>query len=124
MIIGLGFDLCSVYRIKKTCRRSGEKFLDRVFTPIEKAYSLKKKNPFPHLAGMFAAKEAARKAFGDSIGEIGWKKIEVLHSPSGRPILNMYGAAKEKLSVMGIQRTHLSISHDKTQAIAVVIFES
>ena len=124
MIIGLRVDFCPIDRIKRACQGYGDRFLDRVLTPGEKAYSLKRNNPFPHIAGMFAAKEAARKAFGDGISGIGWTEIEIVHSISGRPMFDMHGFAKERLMEMGVQRTHLSITHDKLLAIAVAIFEN
>lgn len=124
MIIGVGADICTIERIQRALEQFGEKFLNRIYTPGERAYSLKKKNPFPHLAGMFAAKEATRKAFGDRINGLSWTQIEVIHSASGRPILQMHAQVKQRLKAMGIHKTHLSISHDKPHAIAIVIFES
>jgi len=124
MIKGIGVDLATIDRIKQAYLRTGDPFLKRVFTAEERAYTRGKKDPFPHLAGIFAAKEAARKAFGDSLKGIGWTEIEVVHASSGRPKLNMHGHAGAKLKELGIKRIHLSITHDKPQAVAIVIFES
>ena len=124
MIKGIGIDLIAIDRIRRACTRLGDAFMNRIFTAGERMYAGKKRDPFPHLAGIFAAKEAARKAFGDSIGGIGWSDIEVAHSGSGRPHLAMHGRAEAIIKEMGIARTHLSITHDDPQAIAMVIFES
>ncbi|MGA1843280.1 MAG: holo-ACP synthase [bacterium] len=124
MIRGIGIDLIAIERIRRACTRLGDAFMNRIFTTDERAYADKKRNPFPHLAGIFAAKEAARKAFGDGIGGVGWSDIEVTHCSSGRPHLAMHGRAAILMRQMGITRTHLSITHDDPQAIAMVIFES
>jgi holo-[acyl-carrier protein] synthase len=123
MIRGIGIDICDIERIERACKDLGEGFLDRLFTKGEKAYGLERKNPFPHLAGMFAAKEAARKGFGERLTGIGWTDIEVVHLPSGMPSLAMHGKAYNQLKEMDIQKVHLSISHEKKYAIAMVIYE-
>ena len=61
-IVGLGMDATEVARIAATLERYGDRFLRRVFTDEEIAYCLRRKHPAPHLAGRFAAKEAAMKA--------------------------------------------------------------
>ena len=63
-IIGTGIDATDIPRIERVLRRYGDRFLERIFTPAEVAYCQRRRNPAPHLAGRFAAKEAAMKALG------------------------------------------------------------
>ncbi len=123
MIIGIGIDICSIDRIEGIYKRHGDRFINRIFTPGEVAYCFKKKNPFPHLAGIFAAKEATKKAFRDRLNEIAIDEIEVVHLASGRPMLKLAGTSEERAGVIGIKKIHLSISHDQPLAVAIVIFE-
>ncbi len=58
MIVGLGVDLIEIERVKSAHKKFGKRFIDRLFTPQEAAYCLKKSEPYPSLAGRFAAKEA------------------------------------------------------------------
>lgn len=114
MVVGLGFDLIEVERIKQVAERY-PKFLERVFTPREKEYSLAQKNPYLHLAARFAAKEAFFKAIGRRIP---WAKIGVYNLPSGQPELELF------ISVpVEFDRMRVSLSHLNSVAGAVVILE-
>ena len=86
-ILGLGFDATDIPRIGTTFERYGDRFLRRVFTDGEIAYCTLRRNPVPHLAGRFAAKEAAMKALGTGHSRgVLWKDIEVVRL-SGPPQL-------------------------------------
>ena len=92
-ILGLGFDATDIPRIATTFERYGERFLRRVFTDGEIAYCTRRRNPVPHLAGRFAAKEAAMKALGTGHSRgVLWKDIEVVRA-SGPPQLRLHGGA-------------------------------
>ncbi|HEY6196955.1 MAG TPA: holo-ACP synthase [Candidatus Eisenbacteria bacterium] len=121
---GIGIDVCKVDRIAESLRRFGERMERRLFTPGELAYCRGFKDPLPHLAARFAAKEAASKALGTGIaGGIGWTQIEVLQ-PGGRvPILRLSGAALERFRAMGATESHLSLSHDGGLGVACVVLE-
>jgi holo-[acyl-carrier protein] synthase len=114
MIVGIGIDLIEVDRVKKTMAQH-PRFLDRVFTPEEVRYSQGKRNAAQHLAARFAAKEAFFKALGRRIA---WTEVGVVNLPSGQPILQV--AAKGDL---GFNRAHLSLSHLREHAQAVVVLE-
>jgi holo-[acyl-carrier protein] synthase len=121
---GIGIDVCKVERIAESLQRFGERMERRLFTPDELAYCRGFKDPMPHLAARFAAKEAASKALGTGIaGGIGWTQIEVVQ-PGGRvPTLRLTGLALERFNAMGATRSHLSISHDGGLGVACVVLE-
>lgn len=123
MIIGTGIDICRIKRIRDVCQRLEERFLQRVYTRDEIRYSFHFNDPYPRLAGMFAAKEAVRKAFGERLKGIGLKEIEIMHLPSGQPKLQMLGQAKSLADEMGVKTTHISISHERLYAVAFALFE-
>ncbi len=127
MIVGLGLDIARVDRIEDNLARFGERFLDKICTPLELAETRKythQKALANHVAGRIAAKEAACKALGTGFtGGVGWKCFEVVREPSGRPSLRVTGAAAQKMSQSGVKNVLLSISHDGGVAAAVVVLE-
>jgi holo-[acyl-carrier protein] synthase len=120
MILGLGVDLAECARIRGSRQKHGQRFLDRVYTASEQAYCLSQKDPIPNLAARWAAKEACFKAMSAA-----WKgawepsQIEVARDEEGRVALRLLG--KTRLP----KRTtlHLSITHSKDHAVAVVVWE-
>lgn len=124
MIVGLGTDLIEIERIERSLTRFGESFLQRVYTPGEIAYCLKKKNAAESLAARFAAKEAGAKALGTGISRgVSWKEFEVRRQPGQRPELHLSGRAAEIAASLGIRRLSLSLSHSRELSIAVVVAE-
>ncbi|GIL38650.1 holo-ACP synthase [Roseiterribacter gracilis] len=102
MIIGLGSDLCDIRRIEKTIARFGDRFLDRVFTPAERAKAERRAGAPGALAATyarrFAAKEACAKALGTGLRRgVFWRDMGVVNLPSGQPTLNLTGGAAERL---------------------------
>jgi holo-[acyl-carrier protein] synthase len=120
-IVGLGMDATEVPRIAESLERYGERFLNRVFTPEEIAYCMRRKNPAPHLAGRFAAKEAGMKAIGTghAFGVL-WRDLEVIRR-GGPPQLQFHNAAGEHFRRLGATRALLTITHTETLALAHVI---
>lgn len=122
-IIGLGFDVTDIPRVAEVYDRYGERFLHRVFTQGEIAYCTRRRNPVPHLAGRFAAKEAAMKALGTGHSRgVLWKDVEVFRI-GGPPQLRLHGAAARIAAQMGVQRALLTITHSDTLAMAQVILQ-
>jgi len=121
---GIGIDVCKVERISESLRRFGERMERRLFTADELAYCRGFKDPLPHLAARFAAKEAASKALGTGIaGGVGWTQIEVVQ-PGGRvPELRLSGAALARFTALGATRSHLTLSHDGGLGVACVVLE-
>jgi len=124
MILGLGTDLAEVGRIEQSISRFGRRFLERVYTPGEIAYCLRKKTSGESFAARFAAKEAGAKALGTGISRgVSWKEFEVRREPSGKPLLHLSGRAAELAKELGVQRISLSLTHTKGMAMAVVVME-
>jgi holo-[acyl-carrier protein] synthase len=125
MVLGVGTDLIETKRIEESIDRFGERFLERVFTPGEIAYCMrKKKNAAESFAARFAAKEAGAKALGTGISRgITWKELEVRREASGRPTLHLSGRAAELAGGMGVRRVQLSLTHSRELAMAIVIVE-
>ncbi len=121
---GIGVDICKVERIADSLARFGERMEKRLFTPGELAYARQHKDPLPHLAARFAAKEAASKALGTGMsGGVGWTQIEVVQ-PGGRvPTLTLTGAALARFEAIGATTSHLTLSHDGGMAVACVVME-
>lgn len=121
-ILGHGIDIVCVARIADMLRRHGQHFLNRCFTPAEQGYALGAKRRDEHLAGRFAAKEAALKALGTGWRHgIAWTDVEVVLLPSGQPTLRVGGQAGEAARQMGIGGWMVSISHTDDHAVASVI---
>jgi holo-[acyl-carrier protein] synthase len=124
MIVGSGIDLVEIERIQQAKDRYGSRFLDRVYTPAEQAYCLRKRNAAESLAARFAAKEAGAKALGTGISfGVSWLELEVVRERSGRPTLEFHGRAAEIARHMGVSHAALSITHTRTTAMASVVLE-
>ena len=124
MIVGTGVDLAEVHRIKASIDRYGEKFINRIFTPLEIAYVERKANRFERYAARFAAKEAGMKALGTGMRRgVRWQDFEVVSLPSGRPTLQLHGVARTIADAMGVKSINLSLTHTAELAMAQVIFE-
>jgi holo-[acyl-carrier protein] synthase len=121
---GIGVDVIQVTRLIQSLERFGERMERRLFTAGERDYCRTHKDPVPHLAARFAAKEAASKALGTGMSHgVGWTQIEVLQ-PGGRvPELKFSGAALERFQSLGCTKSHLTLSHDGGLAIACVVLE-
>jgi holo-[acyl-carrier protein] synthase len=121
---GIGIDVVRVERLVESLGRFGKRMEARLFTEEELAYCARHKDPSPHLAARFAAKEAAFKALGTGwSGGVGWKQVEVLQPGGQRPELRLTGTALERLQSLGANRSHLSLTHDAGVAIACVVIE-
>ena len=114
MILGIGVDMIEVARVQKAIERN-PRFVDKVFTGTEAAYSEGKKSKFMHLAARFAAKEAFFKAIGKRIS---WTGVETVNLPSGQPTLRVTDGQD-----YGFARGHVSLTHIADYAVAVVVLE-
>ena len=127
MIVGIGSNLCNIERIQKSLDRWGDKFLDRVFTDVEKAKAARR--PFTAagtLAKRFAAKEAFSKAVGTGFKRgVFMKDIGVVNAPSGQPIIHLTGGARARLDALAPPGhaidIHLTMTDDHPWAQAFVI---
>lgn len=124
MLVGTGIDLTEIPRIQRSIARFGDRFLDRIFTPGEQAYCLRKRNAAESFAARFAAKEAAAKALGTGISYgVTWLEIEITREPSGRPGLRFHGRAAQMAARLGVTRAALSLTHTDILAMATVALE-
>ena len=123
VVLGLGVDLIEIERVKKALEaKSGKRFENRVFTESEIAYCRSKADPYPHFAARFAAKEAVMKAFGTGwTGEVFWKGIEVVNNELGRPFITFHGRTEEFAGQAGAGACRVSLSHNRSQAVAVAL---
>ena len=130
MIIGLGSDLCNIERIQGSLDRFGDRFLQRVFTEVERDKAARR--PFTAagtLAKRFAAKEAYSKAVGTGFKRgVFMKDIGVVNAPSGAPTLALTGGAKARLDALvppgHAARVHVTMTDDHPWAQAFVIIEA
>lgn len=116
-----GVDIVNINRIKKILLKNKDQFYNRIFTREEIGYIEKKGHRATTVSGLFAAKEAVSKALGTGIGSLGWKDVEVLHKPSGRPYINFTEYGTKIMEDLGIIEIQISISHDTDYAIAFVV---
>ena len=130
MIIGLGSDLCNIERIAQSLERFGERFENRVFTPVERAKA--QRRPFT-IAGTYAKRFAAKEAFSKAVGTgfkrgVFMKDIGVVNAASGAPTLALEGGAAKRLAELtppGHEaRIHLTLTDDHPWAQAFVIIEA
>lgn len=122
-IRGLGVDLVDVDKMRRSLARTPS-LVDRLFTPAEVAYASQAADPSERFAARFAAKEAVMKALGVGIGASGWHDVEVVHSETGAPQLQVTGRAAELAAEKGIGQWLVTISHTEITAEAVVVAES
>ena len=130
MIIGLGSDLCNIERIQNSLDRFGERFVQRVFTDIERA---KAERRVLTRAGTYAKRFAAKEAFSKAVGTgfktgVFMKDIGVVNARSGAPTLQLTGGAAKRLAEMvpdGHEAViHLTLTDDHPWAQAFVVIEA
>jgi holo-[acyl-carrier protein] synthase len=116
-----GVDIVEVSRIEGVLERHGQRFLDRIYSPLEVAVSRGRSG---ELAARFAAKEAVSKALGVGIfgsDGLSWRDVEVLPDRRGRPLVYLYGRALARARELEISELAVSLSHDGGLAIAMVV---
>lgn len=123
MIVGTGIDVVDIDRIKNICGKYGPRFMEKYFTKAELEGI--PSNQSPYLAGRFAAKEAAVKALGCGFTHgITPCQIETLNDHSGKPQLQLHNTALRYAVQLGANNFHISISHERKIAVALVILEA
>src|SRR5277367_6192988 len=97
-VLGIGNDIIEIERIRKSIDTHGLRLIARLFTTKEQDYCLKYKDPVPHFAARFSAKEAIVKALGTGFGEhASWLDIEVLNEPNGKPVVHFSNILEKKI---------------------------
>ena len=121
-VICHGIDLVDCRRIGQLIQRHGDRFVDRVFTSAEKAYSNRHVKNTERLAGRFAVKEAVMKMLGTGWQNgISWTDIETINDPLGRPEVRLSGKVAQIARELGIEQVSVSITHTSDLAIASAI---
>ncbi len=122
---GIGLDLVAVARIERLLAHHGTRALERLLTDGERDYCLKMAAPARHVAARVAAKEAVYKALqgSEDARGIGWREIEVVRDPDGRPEVHLSGSAARRLSALEATQVLLSLTHtdDLAAAVALVV---
>jgi holo-[acyl-carrier protein] synthase len=130
MIIGFGSDLCSIERIENSLSRFGQRFIDRVFTPVEQAKANRRElTRAGTYAKRFAAKEACSKALGTGFRDgVFFRDMGVVNDRSGKPTMHLTGGAGDRLRAITPEGhkavVHLTLTDDHPWAMAVVIIEA
>lgn len=130
MIIAIGSDLCNIERIQNSLDRFGERFINRVFTDVEKAKAARR--PYT-MAGTLAKRFAAKEAFSKAVGTgfkagVFMKDIGVVNARSGAPTLALTGGAAARLAAITPEGydavVHLTLTDDHPWAQAFVVIEA
>jgi holo-[acyl-carrier protein] synthase len=116
---GVGVDLVKIPRMREVITRWDERFLRRVFTEQEIAYCRGRRDPTPHFAARFAAKEAGMKALGTGLRlGVTWRELEVRRERGQAPTLELHGRTRELGLARGGRRMLLTLTHDGDYALA------
>lgn len=122
-VVGLGIDVVDLARIRRLFERHGSRFTERICRPGE-IQPRSGDALIEHLGGLFAAKEAMLKALGTGWAQgLSLRMVEVVKKPGGAPEIRLHDAAAERAAALGVRRTLLSISHERTFAAAVAVLE-
>ncbi len=126
MTLSVGVDLIELSRVRRIVTRYGDRFLVRIYTPRELALY---RDRVPELAVRFAAKEAVSKALGVGLNHlsalgIGWRDVEVLPDPLGKPLVRLSGRAQALAEEQGLHEWAISLSHSRDFAVAFVVASS
>lgn len=129
MILGIGTDICDIRRFEQSIEKFGDRFLRRIFTEKEQKYCESKARKASYYAKRFAAKEAVAKALArDDTGAMGWRDVEVVNAPSGRPVINLYRSAQDRLEenlpAGYTGKVHITLSDDYPYAQAFAVVEA
>ena len=129
MILGIGTDLCNIERITGTLERFGDRFRNRVFTPVEQAKAERRKDTPGTYAKRWAAKEACSKALGTGLRMgISWRDMAVSNLETGQPVMHVTGWAAERLADMTPAGhdaiIHVTLTDDHPWAQAFVVIEA
>jgi holo-[acyl-carrier protein] synthase len=124
MVVGLGIDVAELDRIARAIERFGERFYTRVLTEGERK-SMPARDPVPYCAARFAAKEAAAKALGTGFTQgVSLRMLEVIGGERGRPEMLFHGPARRRARELGVDGIHVSLTHGRDVAAAVVVLET
>ena len=120
-LVGIGIDVCEIPRVARALVRHGGRFVERLFRPGEVRRPPTSPSYAEHVAGLFAAKEAAMKALGTGMRGVAFREIAVVRAPGGPPRLALFGRAAARGTQLGVTGAHVTITHGREIAAAVVL---
>jgi holo-[acyl-carrier protein] synthase len=122
MIAGIGIDIVRITRMEHWLKKP--EILERYFHSDELSYALSSgNNAAASLAARFAAKEAFGKALGTGLANITLKDIMILNKHNGKPEVMLFNTAKKALENSGAKKVHVSLTHEKENAVAMIVLE-
>ena len=122
MQIRQGVDIVSVVRLEEAVRRHGDRFLNRIFTPTERAYCESKRFKFEHYAARFAAKEAMMKAMEIRPKDrFRFREIEVTRRPTGKPGIRISPEGERRFGLPAGAQVEVSMAHERKYAVSFVV---
>lgn len=129
MILGIGNDIIDIRRVERSIERWGSRFLDRIFTDVERTKSDRRAQRAASYAKRFAAKEACAKALGTGVNAgVFWRDMGVVNLPSGKPTFKLTGGALKRLQAITppgmVAQIDLTITDDFPLAQAIVIISA
>jgi holo-[acyl-carrier protein] synthase len=123
IMLTTGVDIIYVPRVERAIHEFGDRFLERVYTPMERLYCRER---VPELAVRFAAKEAVGKALGVGMRILArdgilWHEAEVIGDLRGKPLVRLYGGAARRAEELGLKEWSISLTHEREYAVAFVV---
>ncbi len=117
-MLSIGVDAVEIARVAEVYERFGERFLAKVYSDREAA---RYRGRINELAARFAGKEAVSKALGTGLHGIGWREMEILPDPRGKPLVFLSGRAHARAVELGLTEFAISLTHSRDLAIAFVV---
>jgi holo-[acyl-carrier protein] synthase len=122
VIFGVGADIIEISRMQETYDRFGERFVERLLMPEERALFENSKRPVRFLAMHFAGKEATVKAMGTGFGHGVWiRDVGIINNAWGRPLVIFSERAKGVCRDLGIGEAHVSLTDDAGLVVAFAV---
>ncbi len=117
-MLSTGIDIIEIDRVRRALARWGDRFLSKVYTQRE---VLLCQGGVPELAVRFAGKEAISKALGTGLVGVSWQEMEIVSDQRGKPLVRLYGRARQRAEDIGLSELAISLSHSREYAIASVV---
>ncbi|MBG92429.1 MAG: holo-[acyl-carrier-protein] synthase [Chloroflexi bacterium] len=114
----IGIDLIEIDRVRRVFQKHPIRFINRVYTPAEAAFC---RGRVPELAARFSGKEAVMKALGTGARSVAWRDIEILPDKRGKPLVYLYGGAKQRSDIIGLEAIDITLTHLDSFAMAAVV---